>query len=160
MRTIEKDGHGLVAGSRNHEEEDLVKGRFNYRMFLSKCSNFIVQTLIGVKLKDTQCGFKLFTNKSAKAIFRALHIRRWAFDVELFVIADYADIPYCEVPISYTDIEGSHMNFVTDILQMARDYLLIRFLYITKLWRKEHTDNIWDAFLPVEISSSPRSKIE
>ena len=51
LRQIEKDGHGLVAGSRNHEEDDLVKGRFSYRMFLSKCSNFIVQTLIGVKLK-------------------------------------------------------------------------------------------------------------
>ena len=69
------------------------------------------------------------------------------------MIANYAGIPYCEVPISYTDQEGSHLNLVTDTLQMARDYILIRLLYVFGFWKKDHTDNIWETFLP---SQDPR----
>lgn len=57
-------------------------------------------------------------------------------------------IPYCEIPISYTDQEDSKLNIVTDTIQMARDYLLIRLLYIFGLWTKDHSDNIWEAFIP------------
>jgi dolichyl-phosphate beta-glucosyltransferase len=34
-------------------------------------------------VRDTQCGFKLFRRGAARALFGALHIERWAFDVEL-----------------------------------------------------------------------------
>jgi hypothetical protein len=57
LREIEQDGHGLVAGSRAHEEEELVKGRFAYRKVLAWCSNFIVQNICGVKLRVKKIGF-------------------------------------------------------------------------------------------------------
>jgi dolichyl-phosphate beta-glucosyltransferase len=37
-------------------------------------------------IKDTQCGFKLFTRKSANALFSNIHVERWAFDVELLYL--------------------------------------------------------------------------
>lgn len=37
--------------------------------------------------QDTQCGFKLFSRSAARALFSSLHIHRWAFDVELLVLA-------------------------------------------------------------------------
>jgi len=35
-----------------------------------------------------------------------LHLERWAFDVEIFMIANHYLIPVAEVPVSWTEIEG------------------------------------------------------
>jgi len=90
-------------------------------------------------------------------MFKTLHIRRWAFDVELFVIANEKGIPYAEVPHNYKDQEDSKLNVVTDSIQMARDYILIKLFYVLGLWRKDHTDKIWETFLP-ETDISPRTR--
>jgi len=51
-------------------------------------NNFIVGNMIGLSdIKDTQCGFKLFTRKAAKLIFFNMHLTRWAWDVEMLYIA-------------------------------------------------------------------------
>lgn len=48
----------------------------------------ILVNILGVKgIKDTQCGFKLMTRKTAQLIFPNLHIEKWAFDVELLYLA-------------------------------------------------------------------------
>ena len=151
MKKIEKNGLGLVAGSRNHLVEGVVKKRKFYRNILMYCSNFVIQTICGVKLKvntsngkyylniiilqDTQCGFKLFTKQTSNFLFPALHLERWAFDVELFIIANYRKIPAVEVPVNWQDIEGSKLNVVTASLMMARDYLLVRIFYLFGLWK-------------------------
>jgi dolichyl-phosphate beta-glucosyltransferase len=52
-------------------------------------NNLFVEVLIGVKnIKDTQCGFKLFTRKAANKIVFNTHLTRWAFDVEMLYIAN------------------------------------------------------------------------
>jgi dolichyl-phosphate beta-glucosyltransferase len=51
--------------------------------------------VVGVpNIKDTQCGFKLFTRKTASVLFNTLHIERWAFDVELL----YHHFPHPHTP--------------------------------------------------------------
>jgi len=157
LKEIEIDGHALVAGSRALVDEESNAERTFVRLVLSKVSNFIVQNICGVKLKDTQCGFKLFTKASAKSMFRTLHIRRWAFDVELFVIANEKGVPYVEIPINYQDQDESKLNVVTDSMQMARDYILIKLFYVLKLWKRSHTDKIWETFLP-SADDSPRTR--
>lgn len=51
MKKIEKNNLGIVAGSRNHLVEGVVKKRKFYRNILMYCSNFLIQTICGVKLK-------------------------------------------------------------------------------------------------------------
>lgn len=74
----------------------------------------------------------------------------------MFVIANYIGIPYCEVPVKWADKEGSKLNVVTDSIQMARDYILIRLLYILRLWKVSDTDQIWEAYLPSSTETSDR----
>jgi len=38
-----------------------------------------------------------------------MHIERWAFDVELFIIANKHKIKYVEVPVDWRDVEGSKL---------------------------------------------------
>ena len=48
---VDKNGLGIVAGSRNHLVADVVKQRKWYRNILMHLANFIVNTICGVKLK-------------------------------------------------------------------------------------------------------------
>ncbi|PWZ03235.1 hypothetical protein BCV70DRAFT_197465 [Testicularia cyperi] len=42
------------------------------------------------EIKDTQCGFKLFTRPTAKLVFPYTHIDGWIFDVEILILAQTA----------------------------------------------------------------------
>lgn len=135
LQGIVKDGQGISAGSRHHlvETEAVVKRKF-IRNILMWGFNFVVKYIVGVKLDDTQCGFKIFTDKTAKRIFKALHLERWAFDVEAFVIANALGIPCAEVPVNWEEIDGSKLNVVEASISMARDFLMVRILYLLGVW--------------------------
>jgi hypothetical protein len=57
----------------------------------------LVMLLCTRHVKDTQCGFKLFTRKAAKVLFQSLHLERWAFDIEIIYLAGMMRIPMTEV---------------------------------------------------------------
>lgn len=57
-----------------------------------------VLTFFGIRsIKDTQCGFKLFTRSAAQKIFPRMHIERWIFDVEILIICEKKDLKVVEV---------------------------------------------------------------
>lgn len=68
---IERNGHPLamIAGSRSHLDEDVTVNRKLHRRLVSSVFGLIKTVVCGVKTKDTQCGFKLFTRESAKMLF-------------------------------------------------------------------------------------------
>jgi len=36
-----------------------------------------------------------------------LHLERWAFDVELFMIANHHKVPYAAIPVNWHDVDGN-----------------------------------------------------
>ena len=46
----------------------------------------VINLLLNIKIKDTQCGFKLFNRSYAKSIFRNISSYRFSFDVELVLL--------------------------------------------------------------------------
>lgn len=45
-----------------------------------------------------------------------------------------------EVPVNWQEIDGSHLNVVDATIQMARDMVLIKFLYTLRLWGYDDVD--------------------
>jgi dolichyl-phosphate beta-glucosyltransferase len=111
--------------------------------------HFLVSFLCVKGIKDTQCGFKLFTRKSAQQLFPNMHVERWAFDVELLYLyathyeyltlgryaADARKIPMVEVPVNWTEIPGSKLSPLAASIQMAKDLLRIRLAYMLGIWK-------------------------
>ena len=92
--------------------------------------------IVGVgHIRDTQCGFKLFSRAAARRIFPAQHLATWIFDVELLLLAKMMDIPVAEVPIEWHEVAGSKLNVITDSLQMLRDLLVLRLNHVLGRWR-------------------------
>jgi dolichyl-phosphate beta-glucosyltransferase len=77
--------------------------RYVYRRHLmSRFFNWVVRTSLGLRVMDTQCGFKGFTAEAAKAIFSRVRITGFAFDVEVLLIAQHLDLRMIEVPVTYS----------------------------------------------------------
>ncbi len=84
------EGYEIVIGSRdsrdNSEAKQVIKQSFS-RRFLGNFGNLIIQMLAVPGIWDTQCGFKVFTNRIASEIFPKMKINGWGFDIEALFIA-------------------------------------------------------------------------
>lgn len=132
---IQKDDYAVVVGSRSHlvSTEAVVKRSF-IRNLLMRGFHLLVY-ILGIRgIEDTQCGFKLFTRKSAQIIFPNMHVERWIFDIECLIIAQQQNIPIAEVQVTWHEIDGSKVNLMVDSIKMAVDLLLIRLNYILGFW--------------------------
>ncbi|KAI1316436.1 dolichyl-phosphate beta-glucosyltransferase [Mortierella claussenii] len=135
LKQSERDGLGVAVGSRAHlVQTDAVVKRSFIRNFLMHSFHKVVY-ILGIRgIEDTQCGFKLFTRKSAQAIFPNMHVEGWIFDIEVLMIAQQLKIPIVEVPVAWQEIDGSKVSLMRDSIQMALDLLIIRMNYILGVW--------------------------
>eukprot|EP00455_Lapot_gusevi_P031578 TRINITY_DN3429_c0_g1_i7.p1 TRINITY_DN3429_c0_g1~~TRINITY_DN3429_c0_g1_i7.p1 ORF type:complete len:245 (-),score=73.43 TRINITY_DN3429_c0_g1_i7:44-778(-) len=134
----QQSSQGVAVGSRAHLEENAIASRKWYRNFLMHGFHFMVSFFAVKGVRDTQCGFKLFTRATAATLFSSLHLFRWCFDVELLYIAQTLKIPITEVAVTWTEIPGSKLSLIESSLTMARDLVLIRFCYMFGIWKIQY----------------------
>ena len=131
---IKNEDYCLAIGSRKIITEQAE--RVWYRNIMGIINNFIIQICIGIKgIKDTQCGFKLFTRKAARDIFSNLHLCRWAFDVDMLYISNKLGIKVIEVPVNWKEIPGSKLVLLPATISFFRDYFAMIVFYNIGFWR-------------------------
>jgi len=97
------------------------------RKLLGVFFNFIIFLLFEIKIKDTQCGFKLFNKNYVKSIFSKINSYRFSFDVELVLLLKKKNIEIRELPVNWVHKSGSKLNIFYDMPLMLYDLLKIRF---------------------------------
>ncbi|KAA3643597.1 MAG: glycosyltransferase family 2 protein [Chloroflexi bacterium] len=115
----------IVIGSR--EAPGAV--RYNepeFRHFGGRGINILIRLLALPKLRDTQCGFKLFRADIAEDLFRAQKLDSWSFDIEVLRIARQRDYEIVELPVPWYYTEESHVNPIPDALKLIADLFTIR----------------------------------
>ncbi|CAG7832696.1 unnamed protein product [Allacma fusca] len=125
----------IICGSRAHLEQESIATRSFFRTILMYGFHFLVWFFAVRSIRDTQCGFKLFTRSAARICFPNLHIERWAFDVELLYIAEALNIPAEEVSVYWTEIDGSKVTPVWSWIEMGSDLFLIWLRYKLGAWK-------------------------
>jgi CheY-like chemotaxis protein len=84
VNTLENSDFKIVSGSRiNRMGADITKE--SARKIISKTINLIIQTILGMPFKDTQCGAKIMKREMITPMFDKKFITRWLFDVEIFM---------------------------------------------------------------------------
>jgi len=122
-------------GSRAHlEQEDIVTKRTRVRNFAMHGFHLLVFMVVGGSIRDTQCGFKLFTREAAFALFQHQRLKRWCFDVEIVNIAQRLKIPILEVQVKWQEKDGSKLKFL-HVFHMALEILTVFVCYNLKFWR-------------------------
>ncbi|KAG8717025.1 dolichyl-phosphate beta-glucosyltransferase [Ceratobasidium sp. 395] len=129
-------GADVVCGSRAHlvGTEAVVK-RSLLRNTLMHILHGLLRFLGVSHIRDTQCGFKLFTRSAAHTLFQTLHIPHWIFDVELLVVALMCGMKTEEVSVGWEEVAGSKINIIWDSAEMLRDLLVLRANYIFGRWK-------------------------
>jgi dolichyl-phosphate beta-glucosyltransferase len=87
--------------------------------------NRIVRVVTGIQARDTQCGFKAFRGPVARQLFGLARCDRFAFDVEILLLARRLEHSVIELPVDWTAVEGSSVRRVADSAQAAIDVLRI-----------------------------------
>lgn len=100
----------IVIGSRALRDSDIQVRQNVFKVLLGKLGNLLIRLILGLKINDTQCGFKLF-DKSAKKIFEKLTIDTWGFDFELMFLAKKYGIKVKEVPIVWRNRKESNVRW-------------------------------------------------
>ncbi len=67
-------------------------------------------------IRDTQCGFKLFSARAANEIFPLQQVAGWLFDVEILTIARQLGYAIKEVPVDWADAKESKLRAVLVLL--------------------------------------------
>ncbi|HMG33795.1 MAG TPA: dolichyl-phosphate beta-glucosyltransferase [Blastocatellia bacterium] len=116
----------VTFGSRALNRSLIGKRQPLLRDFGGRIFNFLMQTITGLRFKDTQCGFKAFRREVALPVFRLQRIERFGFDPELLYIARKRGLRLLEVPVVWNDSEGSTVNYFSDSIKMFTDLILIR----------------------------------
>jgi len=73
---------------------------------------------------DTQCGFKFFHGDLIREVARHLRIDGFAFDVELLHALVELGVPIKEIPVTWSNGEGSKLRSATDGVQSTMDLIL------------------------------------
>jgi len=81
-----EDNHELkmVFGSRNHKGGDGIE-RDGARKLLSNIVKLFIYMILGLPIKDTQCGAKVFTRDVIPMLYGKSFKSKWLFDVEVFL---------------------------------------------------------------------------
>jgi dolichyl-phosphate beta-glucosyltransferase len=133
-------GRGVAVGSRAHlVGSDAVVKRSKLRNFLMHSFHLLLKLMTPpqtARIKDTQCGFKLFSRPTLPYIIPHMHMDGWIFDVEMLMLAEFAGIPVAEVAVGWREVVGSKLNVVKDSIGMAWGLALLRICWGTGIYRR------------------------
>lgn len=136
-----RNGAAMACGSRVLPGEGVTRQRHFRRAITGGLFAWAARRLLGVRLRDTQCGFKMFTAAVAQSLFEAGEETGYLFDLELLAIAARMRYPVAEVPVSWTEQPGSKVRLFRDSFRMFRG-----------LWRLRRQLHRRDFPLPVPVT--------
>ena len=124
-------GADVVMGSRWLRAELQTERQPLHRQLFGRLFNFALRLILGLRYRDTQCGFKAFTRRAANLIFPRQHIERWGFDPEILFLARKFSLRIEEVPVLWAHREGTSIRPLRDGLRMFLEMLKIRWYSLT-----------------------------
>ena len=150
LKRFKAEPGSLIVGARNLTQENMP----SKNTFANRFSNFWYWAETGIRLPDTQSGYRLYpVQELAK---KAYITGRYEFEIEIMVRAAWSGIPVTSIPISvYYAPEGervSHFRPAKDFTRISilnTFLVLISILYIKprnffrKLFSKDGWREIW-----------------
>ncbi len=125
----------VMVGTRKNGKSTVLLAQPLYRQIMGKGFTYLTQLLLGIKISDFTCGFKLFERKAYQTIAPMMKINRWGYDAEILYLAKKYQFTMTEVPVSWSNDERSKVNLLRDVVKSLLDLLAIR-LYD---WRGSYT---------------------
>ena len=119
-------GADIAIGSRWLRAELQTRRQSLHRQLIGRVFNLLNRLILGLRFKDTQCGFKAFTRRAAQTILPLQRIERWGFDPEILFIARRFGFRVDEVAVHWGHAGGTRIHPLLDGARMFQEMLRIR----------------------------------
>lgn len=136
LRAELRSGADMAIGSRRVLDAGVERNRSPLRNLVGKSFAGLARWLLGLTIRDTQCGFKMFRHEVAAHLFPQLREEGYYFDLELLILAQRCGYRVKEVPINWADQPGSRMSLVRELGRMFGAFRRLR-----RLARKSETNS-------------------
>lgn len=133
---VTSGAYDIAIGSRGLKSSQIKVKQGWVRRRMGKTFNWFVRWLLLKDFRDTQCGFKCFSQKAAKSVFAFQRTYRFAFDVEILVIAALQGLRIKEVPVVWINSPQSKVDPVKDAAKMLWDLVRIKANVVRGLYNK------------------------
>jgi len=131
---ISSGEYDVVIGSRAAEGRALVKKHQPwYREMMGRFYNILVQMFVFRGIRDTQCGFKGFSDHAAQILFSKQKVNGFSFDVEVLYLARRNGYRIREIAIEWYNDERTTVGALSDSAKMFWELLRIRKLHSNDL---------------------------
>lgn len=135
LKTYIEEGYHVVAGSRALPGADVRVHQPFHREIMGRIFNLFVQGLLVSGIKDTQCGFKLFTGPEARALFSKAIIDGFSFDAEILFLARKSGLKIKETPVVWLNSAASTVRIASDPAKMFLQLFKVRLNWLRGRYR-------------------------
>lgn len=118
--TLKEKNADVLVGSRALHPEG-YEGYTFIRKLASKTYIKILNIAGGIKLSDSQCGFKAFDGDFARRAFARCETNGFAFDLEAILVADKMGAKFYEMPVKIINHRESKVNVFADAIKMLKE---------------------------------------
>jgi dolichyl-phosphate beta-glucosyltransferase len=124
-------GEDIIIGSRDLKEAKIKKHQPKWKEMMGDMGNILIQSLMGLRgIDDTQCGFKVFSEKAVKDIVPQLKVDRWGGDFEMLMLAKKKGYKINEVPVVWVDA-GQSLVGVRGYIKTLEELFQVKWRMIT-----------------------------
>jgi dolichyl-phosphate beta-glucosyltransferase len=116
----------VVAGSRSAEGAQVGQTQRLPRRLVGWPFIALTRMIMREPTRDVYCGFKLWREGAAAAVFSRQRIDGWAFDAESLGMARRLGFRVREVGVVWTDREGSRLSIHRVLIPAVRELLAAR----------------------------------
>lgn len=157
VNVLEENNLDAVLGSRKMND-NMDMDRSAFRQTASFIFGKFISGIVGLDIKDTQCGAKVFSRSIAREVFSESFQSKWLFDVEILIrIRNYFGKNKAmdfvnEVALKkWEEVEGSKIT-LKDSIQFPIQLCQIAFDYNIKPQFQHIGETIYAAFRPSTVA--------
>jgi dolichyl-phosphate beta-glucosyltransferase len=110
---VQEGGAAVAIGSRALDRSLIGVRQPEFRERAGQIFNWVMRMVLRLPLHDTQCGFKLFRQDAARAVFERQKLDRFGFDAEALFLARKLGFAIREVPVRWNDVAGSKVSMLS-----------------------------------------------
>ena len=114
---LKKNKADIVIASRKLRDSVIMHKQPLLRRIMSFSHHWLVSLILGVKVSDYNCGFKIFNKRAAKLLFSKQKNNRWVFDAEVLFLAKKYGFRIKEIPVHW---EHKHTSKVVPVKAISR----------------------------------------
>jgi dolichyl-phosphate beta-glucosyltransferase len=126
-----REGVDVLVGSKKMKETVCFQKRSVLRKVVGWGHSAIFSLVLGVRMRDFQGGFKVFSRRAVRNILSRARIERWGMDAEVIFLAVRKGYSMEEIPVRWGHVErGTKVSLARDISRALRELARIRWNHV------------------------------